>query len=69
MNNILKSQIVLRFGTQTDFAVAADERAEKVSRVVRGRETLSSDERQKWATLLRSDINELWAEEAKSDET
>ena len=41
MNKILKSKIVLKFGTQEDFAQAVGESPSIVSYVIRGRRRLS----------------------------
>ncbi len=63
MNNKLKSQIVLLFGTQGDFAVAVGAREDRVSRVIRGRDKLSSNEQQRWASILKAEAGELFDEE------
>lgn len=68
MNNQLKSQIVLKYGTQADFAVAVATREEKVSRVIRGRAKLSDVERQRWADLLGQDSTDLFGKEAGHDQ-
>jgi hypothetical protein len=60
MNNKLKSQIVLLFSTQADFAVAVGARDDRVSRVVRGRDKLSSNEQQRWASILNAEAKELF---------
>ncbi|HBB15748.1 MAG TPA: XRE family transcriptional regulator [Syntrophus sp. (in: bacteria)] len=62
MNNKLKSQIVLLFGTQGDFAVAVGAREDRVSRVIRGRDQLSSNEQQRWASILKAEEKELFDE-------
>jgi len=69
MNNRLKSVIVLNFGTQGDFAAAANTRETKVSRVIRERDNLSDVEQQRWADLLGTDRAEIFGEEASHGET
>ena len=60
MNKKLKSQIVLLFGTQGDFAVAVGAREDRVSRIIRGRDKLSPDEQQQWARILKAQVKELF---------
>lgn len=62
MNNRLKSVIVLRFGTQSDFAHAIDVRESRVSRIVRGRENLRDEEQIQWAAALQVNAAELFNE-------
>ena len=52
MNNNLKCLIILRFGTQADFAKEVDANESYVSRVVRGRTPLSPEMREKWVRAL-----------------
>lgn len=63
MNWKLKTRIVERFGTQSDFAMAIKGHEADVSRVVRGRRTLNESERQRWANLLGADSKELFGRE------
>lgn len=60
MNWKLKSKIIDRFGTQSDFAMAIKGHEADVSRVIRGRRTLNETERQRWANLLDADSMELF---------
>jgi DNA-binding transcriptional regulator YdaS (Cro superfamily) len=52
MNKRLKARIVLRFGTQEDFAQSIGERSTIVSNVVRGRRRLSPYKELEWAMAL-----------------
>lgn len=56
MNTILKARIIEIFGSQWKFAQAIEEHESAVSRVIRGRRSLSEKERRKWVTAL--DIRE-----------
>ena len=53
MNRKLKAMIVLKFGTQEDFANAIGERFTVVSNVVRGRRPLSDHKQLEWAMALK----------------
>lgn len=55
MNKFLKAKIVERFGSQFEFARAIGEHESVVSRVIRGRHTLTVDGRIKWAQVLECD--------------
>ena len=52
MDNRIKSLIVLRFGSQTDFAKEVNNTESFVSRVVRGRTPLSEEMKKKWVKAL-----------------
>lgn len=52
MNWPLKTTIIERFGTQADFAHAIHGAEAVVSKVVRDRRTLSTEEKKRWATVL-----------------
>ena len=60
MNRVLKSKIILEFGTQEDFAKAIGERPSLVSNVVRGRRNLSAEKQIDWAIMLKCSINEIF---------
>jgi hypothetical protein len=51
----LKFEILKKFRTQYDFALAVDEHYSKVSMVVRGRRKLEKDGAEKWAEILDCD--------------
>jgi len=55
MNKKLKAKIVEAFGSQADFAqkIRVDESV--ISRVVRGRRTLSPEDQAKWVKVLKCD--------------
>ena len=52
MNKRLKAMIVLKFGTQEDFAQAIGERSTVVSNVVRNRRRISPHKQLEWAMAL-----------------
>jgi transcriptional regulator with XRE-family HTH domain len=60
MNRKLKSKIVLKFGTQEDFAKAIDEKPSVISNIVRGRRILSSEKQLRWALMLDCPVNEIF---------
>lgn len=66
MNWKLKTKIVERFGTQSDFAMAIKGHEADVSRVIRGRRTLNEVERQRWANLLGADSQEIFGKDMKN---
>ena len=57
MNRKLRVKIIERFGTQADFAEAANLDDATVSRVVRGRRELSLEEKARWAKLLKTETS------------
>ena len=59
INNRLKSLIILKFGTQADFAESMDVAEPTVSRVIRGRQLLSADELARWADALDCKISDF----------
>lgn len=63
MNRALKSKIVLKFGTQEDFAAKIGERPSVVSNVIRGRRNISDDKKIAWATALGCSVNEIFQKE------
>jgi len=60
MNRFLKAMIVFRFGTQEDFADAVEENSSVVSKVIRGRHTLSADKKSTWASTLQCEIKSIF---------
>ena len=64
MNWKLKEKITEKYGTQSDFAIVLKGHESDVSRVIRGRRSLTDEERQLWADLLEVDRAELFGEEA-----
>ncbi len=56
MNRRLKAKIVERFGTQADFAQALGVDDALVSRVVRGRRSLSTENKILWARKLNCNL-------------
>lgn len=63
MNRRLKAKIIERFGTQADFAQAANVDDTIVSRVIRGRRQLSAREQARWSKLLKIE-NDVFSQEA-----
>jgi hypothetical protein len=71
MNKKLKAKIVLKFGTQADFAQAIGENPTVVSNVIRGRRPISDIKQLEWAMALgcrpidifpREPIDANWAQ-------
>ena len=60
MNLRLKSMIILRFGSQEDFAAAINERPAYVSQIIRGRRKISIEKMLKWAEALKCPIGEIF---------
>ena len=52
MNRKLKAKIVERFESQANFAEIIQTHEATVSRVIRGRRTLSVDDQKRWADAL-----------------
>lgn len=66
MNWKLKEKIAEMYRTQSDFALALRSHESDVSRVIRGRRTLTKAERQRWADLLGADCKELWGRDVSN---
>jgi hypothetical protein len=60
MNKKLKSIIILKFGTQADFAQSIGEYQTVVSEVVRGRRQLSDHKELEWAMALGCHTKEIF---------
>jgi transcriptional regulator with XRE-family HTH domain len=58
----LRNAILIKYGTQEDFALAVGNAAPVVSRVVRGRQTLSAEAQQRWAKALDAPVKELFSD-------
>jgi len=56
-NKGLRLQIIKRFESQSDFAVAAGCDDTMVSKVVNGRRQLSPEQQKEWSELLNCSIN------------
>ena len=52
MKKKLKSKIVLKFGSQIDFAEAIGESPTVISGVIRGRRSISDEKQLEWAMAL-----------------
>lgn len=59
-NNRLKARIVEMFGTQSDFSVAISIREPRISRVIRRRELLTSNEKIVWAEKLQCNVKDIF---------
>ena len=60
MNLRLKSTIILKFGSQEDFAAAVNERPAYVSQIIRRRRKISIEKMLKWAEALKCSIDEIF---------
>lgn len=60
MNRALKSRIVLKFGTQDDFAAQIGVSRSVVSNVIHGRYELSFQKKVVWAVALGCSLNEIF---------
>ena len=66
VNMDLKIKILKKFGSQANFAEAVDCRDELVSRVIRGRRSISEDEMKKWSKILEVDVSTLITDQVRS---
>ncbi|HVP76731.1 MAG TPA: XRE family transcriptional regulator [Thermodesulfobacteriota bacterium] len=64
MNLKLKFRIIELFGNQVNFAQKVGVQESLVSRVVKGRRSLSVSEQAKWAEILRLQAEDLFGEDA-----
>ena len=62
INKQLKARIFEVFGTQADYAQEIGEDETLVSKVIRGRRTLSLEKQEVWATALGRKPQELFSE-------
>ena len=60
MNKALKSMIVLKYGSQDDFAERIGVSRSVVSNVVRGRRKLSDEKKIEWATALDCAVGDIF---------
>ena len=60
MNLKLKSKIVEKYGTQSDFAPVVNEDETIISRVIRGRRELNPEKQKIWADVLGCEPKELF---------
>lgn len=58
----LKLKIIERFRTQADFAAAIGNHESFVSLVINGRRTLSDSQKDTWAAMLDTPVDELFDE-------
>ena len=63
MNRQLKAQIILKYGSSENFAIAARVSRSKVSRVIHGNTILTPDQKINWASVLDSDVKDIFPEE------
>ena len=63
MNKALKAMIVLKFGTQDDFAAKMGVSRSLVSNVLHGRRELSFEEKVLWTAILGCSFYEIFPEE------
>jgi transcriptional regulator with XRE-family HTH domain len=68
MNKVLKSIIILKFGTQEDFAAKINESRSVVSNVIRGRRNISDEKKIAWANALGCNVEKIFPiDHEKSD--
>jgi len=65
MNKALKSMIVLKFGTQDDFAARIGVSRSFVSNVIRGRRKLSLQKKILWTVALGCSLDEIFPNESE----
>lgn len=63
-NRRLKSQIVLQFGTQDEFAYKLGVSSSYVSLIVRGFRPLSDSAKEQWAELLGCEVSDVFGDPA-----
>jgi hypothetical protein len=63
MNIRLKAAIIVKYGTQADFADAIDTDETIISRIIRGRRQLDSDKQSIWAKALGCKPEDIFANE------
>jgi plasmid maintenance system antidote protein VapI len=56
----LKFRIIELFGNQANFAQKMEVQESLVSRVVRGRRSISKEDQKKWARILRQNVKHLF---------
>ncbi|MFZ7124747.1 MAG: XRE family transcriptional regulator [Desulfobacterales bacterium] len=62
MNVNLKVEIIKKFGTQADFAMAVRVNESLVSRVVRRRRSIPPETQEQWADALGCDVADIFGE-------
>jgi transcriptional regulator with XRE-family HTH domain len=63
MNKKLKAAIIMKYGSQADFAEAIDTDETIISRIIRGRRQLDSDKQSIWAKALECRLEDIFANE------
>ena len=64
MNKALKLRIVEKFDSQANFAQFLGIDESYLSRVIRGRKSISKERKEHWAEVLNCKISELFSDEA-----
>ncbi len=64
MDKILKARIVEKFGTQFEFSKAIGEHEAVVSKVIRKRLILNTEQKKAWAEVLNCKPSEIFKEGA-----
>jgi plasmid maintenance system antidote protein VapI len=62
MNLRLKARIIELFGTQSDFALTIGADESVVSKIVRGRRTLTAEDQKRWAEVLQTSPEKIFGE-------
>lgn len=60
MNKRLKAKIILKYGSQAEFAYDIKTHEAVISRVVRNRRELSSEQKKMWARKLNCQIKDIF---------
>jgi plasmid maintenance system antidote protein VapI len=63
MNKKLKAAIIMKYGSQADFAEVIDTDETIISRIIRGRRQLDSEKRFIWAKALGCKPEDIFANE------
>ena len=62
MNTNLKLEIIKKFRTQLDFAKAVKLNEQFISRVITERSSISPQEQQRWADILKCKVHTIFLE-------
>ena len=60
LNKKLKAKIIELYGCQADFAIELNIDESYISRIIHGRRHLSDEEKERWAKLLKCNMQDLF---------
>ena len=60
INKKLKAAIIMKYGSQVDFALAVGIDETFVSKIIRGRRQLTSDQQKQWAKALKCKVEDIF---------